>query len=420
MQKDAVNRRSTARYAVSAEGRCNRTDQHDEAEEQVHRTMIRSPAAGCIMLVLALFVLWGFSPVAGGAEPLSKSYSAQPMPEYDAAFARSDGWTGGDAVTSVDMGKDKVLWLFSDSWIGPVVDGKHSNATMINNAIAIQRGRDVSKANISFHWGTDSQGKPSAFITPQDHVGWFWLFGGVRASDKLYITMIQTIKTEDDSVFGFKHVGLWLAEIENPNDDPDRWRIAQLRIPYAEFAKGGNTFFGSSLMLDGAYIYLYGVKEDWSKGPSGRSVIVARVLSDGITHLDTWQFYHEGQWQSDWTAASGLFNGAAPEYSVSYQGSLEKYVTIYTENGMSKDVLMRTSPTPAGPWSKAQKVYECPDADWHKTYFCYAAKGHLEISAPDELILTYVCNSTDFWQMAKDARIYRPRFVRIGFDWPSK
>jgi hypothetical protein len=173
-------------------------------------------------------------------------------------------------------------------------------------------------------------------------------------------------------------------------------------------------------MLDGAYIYLYGVKEDWTKGPAGRSVIVARVLSGRITHFDAWQFCRQGQWQSDWTAASGLFDGAAPEYSVSYQGSLRKYVTIYTENGMSKDILMRTSPTPMGPWSKAQKVYECLEADWHETYFCYAGKGHPEISAPNELILTYVCNSTDFWQMAQDARIYRPRFARIEFDSPSK
>jgi hypothetical protein len=87
---------------------------------------------------------------------------------------------------------------------------------------------------------------------------------------------------------------------------------------------------------------------------------------------------------------------------------------------MSKNILMRFSPTPVGPWSNTYKVYECPEVQWHKTYFCYAAKAHPEISGENELIVTYVCNSTDFWKMAADARIYRPRFVKIKFDFQTK
>ncbi|MBN2182579.1 MAG: hypothetical protein JW715_11760 [Sedimentisphaerales bacterium] len=82
--------------------------------------------------------------------------------------------------------------------------------------------------------------------------------------------------------------------------------------------------------------------------------------------------------------------------------------------------MMRLSPAPTGPWSRAYRIYECPEVKWHKTYFCYAAKAHPEISAKDELIITYVCNSTDFWQMASDARISRPRFLKIKFDVQNK
>jgi hypothetical protein len=47
---------------------------------------------------------------------------------------------------------------------------------------------------------------------------------------------------------------------------------------------------------------------------------------------------------------------------------------------------------------------------------CYAAKGHPELSLiPDELIVTYVANSTDFYKMAADAQLYRPRFIRVRF-----
>jgi len=34
----------------------------------------------------------------------------------------------------------------------------------------------------------------------------------------------------------------------------------------------------------------------------------------------------------------------------------------------------------------------------------------------DELVITYVANSTDFARCARDARIYWPRFARVKFD----
>jgi hypothetical protein len=244
----------------------------------------------------------------------------------------------------------------------------------------------------------------------------FWLSDGVVADGKLYIFLFQTIKTDEKNVFGFKQVGTWLGEIENPHDDPLKWRIKQYKVPYGRYSENGNLFFGSALIRDGDYIYIYGSDEDWNRGMGGRSMIVARVPYNRMTDFGQWRFLSGDKWQADMTNLSELFSGSAPEYSVSYQSSIKLYVTVYTEYGMSKNILMRFSPTPVGPWSTAQKVYECPEAGWHKTYFCYAAKAHPEISGKNELIVTYICNSMDFWKMAGDSRIYRPRFLRIRFN----
>jgi hypothetical protein len=83
---------------------------------------------------------------------------------------------------------------------------------------------------------------------------------------------------------------------------------------------------------------------------------------------------------------------------------------------MSAKIIMRTAERPEGPWSDPEIIYRAPEPSWDKTYFCYAAKGHPELSAPDELLVSYVCNSTDFAKMAGDARIYKPRFIRLKFD----
>jgi len=61
-------------------------------------------------------------------------------------------------------------------------------------------------------------------------------------------------------------------------------------------------------------------------------------------------------------------------------------------------------------------LYQCPEMSTDGDNLCYAAKGHPELSLTlDELIVTYVANSTDFYKMAADARLYRPRFIRVRF-----
>ncbi|MHC4424529.1 MAG: DUF4185 domain-containing protein [Planctomycetota bacterium] len=358
--------------------------------------------------------------VFGCASASMPKYSVEALPRYDALFCREKGWTGADAVYSAALADDVTLWLFGDTWIGDIVDGKHKGATMVNNSIALQRGKDASTASVEFFWQTTKEGEPAAFIEPADGTGWFWIFDGIVADGKLYLFLVQIIKTGKKGVFGFKHVGTSLAEVENPHGDPFKWRIKQYKIPYGRYSKNGNLFFGSALMRDGDFIYIYGGSEDWSKGMSGRSMIVARVPYNKVADFEQWRFLSDGNWQAGMTGISKLFDGTATEYSVCYQPSIEQYVAVYTENGMSKNILMRFSPTPVGPWSSAYRIYECPEVEWHKTYFCYAAKAHPEISSKNELIITYVCNSTDFWKMAADARIYRPRFFRINFDLQAK
>ena len=346
----------------------------------------------------------------------SPNYSVEPLPAYDVLFTRTTGWTGADAVYSVALADDITLWLYGDTWIGDVVEGKHNNAKMVNNTIALQHGRDAATASVKFFWGKSKEGKPAAFITPSDGIGWFWIFDGVVADGKLYLFLTQIIKTNEKEVFGFKQVGTWLGEIENPRDDPSTWRIRQYKVPYGRYLNDGNLFFGSACLRDGNFIYIYGADEDWSKGMGGRSMIVARVPYTKIADFNQWRFYSNGQWHSDMKDISDLFRGTATEYSVCYQPAIKKYVTVYTQNGMSENILMRLSLTPVGPWGPAQKVFECPEVNWHKTYFCYAGKAHPEISKKNELIITYVCNSFDFWKMAADASIYRPRFISIKFD----
>jgi hypothetical protein len=103
----------------------------------------------------------------------------------------------------------------------------------------------------------------------------------------------------------------------------------------------------------------------------------------------------------------------ASECSVSYLAVAKRYVLVYTEGGLSDRILARSADTPVGPWSASSVVYQCPEAGWDNRIFCYGAKAHPSLAAGDELVISYIANSFDFWQVAADARIYVPRFIRV-------
>ena len=48
--------------------------------------------------------------------------------------------------------------------------------------------------------------------------------------------------------------------------------------------------------------------------------------------------------------------------------------------------------------------------------FCYGAKAHAGLSSGQDLVVSYVVNSFDFWQVAREAKLYWPRFVRVTLE----
>lgn len=338
---------------------------------------------------------------------------AQPAPVWTARFEQKDGWLGGDGAYSVALTPQRTVWLFSDTWVGKVRNGKRTDATIVNNTVAVQDGHG-DQAKLEFVVARGKDGKPAALITPADGHGWFWLFGGACVEGKLYLFLAQIEKTQDPGVFGFRQVGLWLGVVVNPLDHPTAWRVTQTKLPFVEFSAQRLLSFGAAVLRDGDHLYVYGIDEAVTKGWRTKHLVAARVPVQTIADTATWRFYRDGQWVEDFRQVSRMASGLANECSVSYLPRRKHYVAVYTEGGLSPRILARTAPSPVGPWSAPTVLYRCPEAGWDRNIICYAAKAHPDISAPDELLITYVANSLDFWQVARDARLYWPRFVQVN------
>lgn len=365
------------------------------------------------------------TPLAPTPIPISQPiFSVEEIPAYDAFIQQDPDWVGADGGYSIALSDAVTLWLFGDSIIGDVSDGKRVNTKRFaRNSIAIQQGKDPSTAIIDFYWGPpDQTGDPTPFIEPDDGRGWFWFADGVLTPEGLYLFLMHmdTDTSAGESIFGFKHVGSTLAHVANPHDHPTAWRITQYQIPWARFEPHHSLMFGAALLQDGGYIYIYGFDEEPSDFGHQSHMVLARTSKNNLADFNQWEFYSNGQWQSDWQQTTRLFPDIGVEYSVSYQESLQQYVVVYWDTAccFSGKMLFRHASTSYGPWSEPLTIFVCPEKDWRPNTFCYGAKAHPELStAPNELVVTYVANS-DFAQLFADARLYWPRFLRIKFGSP--
>jgi hypothetical protein len=336
-------------------------------------------------------------------------------PEWDARFQLKDGWIGGDGVSSVAVSPGRTLWLFSDTWVGKVRDGRRTDATIVNNTVAVQdgHGRD---AKLRFVVRRAADGKPVALITPADGHGWFWIQAATCVGGKLFVFLVQ-IEREGDGVFGFRQAAQWLGVVANPLDEPEQWKVEQKRIPYTDFSGHRRLSFGAAVLRDGDHVFIYGTDErQGGPGLPDKQMVVARVEAESLGDFDAWRFYRDGQWIADFRQAGHLAGGLGNDYSVSFRVGLKRYIVVYTHMGMSDQIMARAAETPWGPWSSPIVIYRCPEVKWDKRVFCYGARAHAAESSGDEILVNYVANSFDFRHVAQDARLYWPRFVRVRWE----
>ena len=106
-----------------------------------------------------LSILFVFLSMLISTERDNPEFSVRTDNEFNEMFTRTEGWTGGDVAHTIALSDSVVLWVFGDTWIGPVINGKHYDAAMIANSIAVQKGARPDPKNISFYNKTKKRGR---------------------------------------------------------------------------------------------------------------------------------------------------------------------------------------------------------------------------------------------------------------------
>jgi len=344
---------------------------------------------------------------AAQACPSARSYTASPWPEADALFRQSDRWAGADAAFTVDLGNDRILWLFGDTVVSKTPGSGRSGAFFPRNTVGIQAGRDPSKATMTFFWGhAGPDGAPSSFFAGSGD-RWLWPWHGARLGDRL-VLFFQEIVSEKGGL-GFRAVGGVALAVDNPDAEPPRWTVRRLQAPAHPFG----AILGVAAIVQGGSLFAVSLVE-----PGSHDALLARwPLADAQAGaLASPQWWSGSAWSSPASATSSppaaIWKAGAPELSVQLQPRCAGYATVQSLGFGSTTIAIATAPALTGPWSAFTPVYRPPESS-RPGVLVYAAKSHPELAGA-QYVVTYATNSMDLATLANDLGLYFPRFVRVN------
>ncbi len=361
-------------------------------------------------------MFWQLGWLAVLLQPFVPTWTVEPAPEWERLFRPTQGWLGSDCAYSVPLGGERLLWLFDDTFVGRLQDGKRRDATMVRNSVAVQVGKTPATAQVRFVVRQAPSGQPADFLAPPDGIGWCWFGHGAVVDNRLWLFVWQFEPAKTPPPFNFRLRACWLAEVPNYADEPEKWRFTFHPVPFFVNDAERTVCFGNAVLQHGDWVFIYGVTEDKRTVPLRRGVVIARAPARELERFEGWRFWSNGEWTTDWRTASVSGNDIGFEFTVSFVPSVKRFALVYSPADLTPVVRLRWAPTPVGEWSTPVDIYRCPPVQWHSSVFCYAAKAHPALSGDNELLITYASNASDFRQLLEDGRLYFPHFIRIRFN----
>jgi len=347
-----------------------------------------------------------------GAEPPPplRAIATRRDEAFEREFLLDEGWIGGDAVYSIPLPDESLLWVFGDTLVGTVRDGRRHDVRMVNNSVARQP-RPGAGGGLELILGRDPDGTAMSCLVPRGKPGYFWPWDGIVEDGRLHLVVTRLTSPGTITAFDWTLLDQSLLVIDNPLDPPARWRVGQIDLPCAEFGPDAEALWGLELLRTDDSILVYGTVRRRAGEP--RSLVVARSDPADLAAPDRWTFLAAEGWQADPRRARPLATDVGTEGSITWMPEHERFVYVYSPP-LDPRIQMRTARTPLGPWSEPVTIHTCPEPAWNPRVFCYAGKARRMPGSDGELLVSYATNSFDMLSdVTADRRIYLPRFVRV-------
>lgn len=304
------------------------------------------------------------------------------------------GWVAGDSTYSVVLPDGRVLWLYSDSFIGSLTRRGESRpgTVMVHNALVVQSEDGTSRTLT----GT-TNGRASSFFPDVDGSTYYWVQDASVQGDELVVFLSRTT----GSGMSFSWAGTAVARVSLPD----------LRlIEITPSPTVGSVAWGAGIMETDGATYVYGVEDRGAE----KHLYLATVPPGELADRSRWYYRTATGWSDDPRDAARLTDGVANELSVQPAGDGYLLVTSDTRAAFSADIVAYRACRPEGPWGDPQVLYTTPETG-EGEHFTYNAHAHPGLPGrdPDELLVSYNVNTFDGEELFATPIIYRPRFVSL-------
>jgi hypothetical protein len=365
---------------------------------------------------------------------------------YGDGNARLDDWTGADGTWSVRLPDGRTVWIFADTFLGPVEPGPNRHgqpytwrrplaAPLIRNSAILESADGVLTTTLR---GSTARGAPAAWIGAGSV---YWPMSALLDGGALRVFLQRIGAPDDEHPFG---VVRRAAVATVPLERLDRpGRITPLPEP-PRTAAGEQVFYGLGALRAGRYVYIYGATSNTTRG--GQSAYLARVRAGRVAHLNEWEYWHgpragragspggaglglaphagddDGGDGGEWGGAAGARpvlpfvprgTGVSAGFSVvRWHGTYVLFtMDPTTPAGGISHIASYWSCAPAGPWHGPAPVYDPPEVVRGGTTFAYFPFAHPEQGGPG-LLLSYDLNDTR--RTHDNVGLYRPKFIRVS------
>lgn len=333
--------------------------------------------------------------------------SARPDAAFDELFTRfGPGWTGGDSSYSLPLPDGRVLWLFSDTFLGFVNPSRTRprNAPMVNSTLVVQDGEEMT--TLTQMIGT----LPQSFFPSPEEGSWYWVYDATVEQtpdgDVVRVFLIRFERSGDGGMWGFRWVDNALATLSLP----------ELALQGIEpMPSDHGVSWGAALLETDEHIYVYGTEDLGDH----KYMHLARAPRHRLTDTAAWTYASDaaGGWSTDPTDSVRLHEGVANEYSVTEVAGGYLLVTMDARTPLSPDLYAFRACDPQGPFEDGVLLYVTPESDG-AIGFTYNAHAHPQFTQDGELLISYNLNAYDIAHLFADADLYRPRFVRVRLGEP--
>lgn len=324
----------------------------------------------------------------------------------DEVFHREPRWLGGDGAYAIELGDERTLWLFGDSFIATSAARVRTEATLVRNSVAVTTGLDLATASARFAW---TDGAPPSAYFPADGERWLWPGGGARLPDGSVVVFLSEVVAADGGL-GFAAAGWRAVRIADPSGPPDGWRVDA--VATAPAAIGARAIVGACVALDGEHLVAMAIDDGSHDG-----YVVRWPLTDAAAGDLRRPAWWTGQAWEVGGAPRAILTDAATECSLHRDPSTGQWLHVTSRGFGATTIALRTAPRPEGPWSAPTDVFAPPESMVDDA-FVYAGKAHPHLRGPTGgLVVTYADNSFTFADLFDPARadtLYWPHTAELA------